>query len=309
MVSDRKRVSEPDQLAELSDRLAAEAELFVAEMNFGFLLKPKRKLFHTGWNADTAELDSFAYAWLASESHIASLIAIAKNDIPYTHWACLGRRVVAVAGRPTLLSWNGTMFEYLMPNLWMKQYPDTLFSQTARAAVLRHQEYGRACDIPWGISESACAEKVESGDYRYYAFGVRELAANPEQESSRVVAPYAALLALSVAPRAAIENLQAQVARGWLARYGFYEAADFTGSSQQETVVRIFMSHHQGMSLFSLNNVLHENCMSERFHREPMIDAVALLLQERCVRHALAQRNDSRSEVVGGKKELVRTVA
>ncbi len=309
MLRGRVIAEEPDQVKELTDRVCAEAERYVADMEFSFLLKPKRKLFHTGWNADTGQLDPFEYASLASEARIASLIAIAKNDVPHTHWARLGRKVVPTSGGPALLSWSGTMFEYLMPNLWMKQYPDTLLSQTARAAVLQHQEYGRTSNIPWGISESACAEKVEGGDYRYHAFGVPDLAANPEQERSRVVAPYAALLALSVAPRKAIENLQSQVSRGWLSRYGFYEAADFTSGSDQETLVRIFMAHHQGMSLLALNNVLHENCMAERFHREPMIEAVALLLREPVVRHALSQPCESGYAAAAEKKRLARAAA
>ncbi len=309
MLLGRAIAEEPDRVTELAHRVCAEVERYIAEMDFSFLLKPKRKLFHTGWNADTAELDPFEYASLASEARIASLIAIAKNDVPYTHWARLGRKAVPASGGPVLLSWSGTIFEYLMPNLWMKQYPDTLLSQTARAAVLQHQEYGRTSNIPWGISESASAEKVEGGDYRYHAFGVPDLAANPEQERSRVVAPYAALLALSVAPRAAIDNLQLQVSRGWLARYGFYEAADFTAGSDQETLVRIFMAHHHGMSLLALDNLLHENCMAERFHKEPMIEAVALLLHEPVVRHASSLPRESGYEAVSEKKRLVRTAA
>ncbi len=268
-----------------STHLADEAARYVQEMDFAFLLKPKRKLFHTGWNADSGELDAFEYDSLASESRIASIVAIAKNDVPYTHWARLGRRVIEADGRPTLLSWSGTMFEYLMPNLWMKRYPDTLLDQAACNSVHCQRQYGANFGMPWGISESACATKVPDNDYRYYAFGIPDLAANPEQDRPWVIAPYATLLALDVDPRAAIVNLQEQVRRGWLAPYGFYEAADFLGGAS-ETVVRIFMAHHHGMSLVALTNLLYEDRMRERFHREPMIEATALLLHERKARVA-----------------------
>ena len=273
---------DPSQVRHLAD----EAARYVQEMDFAFLLKPKRKLFHIGWNADTLQLDAFEYDSLASESRIASIIAIAKNDVPYTHWARLGRRVVQAAGGPTLLSWSGTMFEYLMPNLWMKRYPDTLLDQTACNAVRCQRQYGTNFGMPWGISESACATKVHDDDYRYYAFGIPDLAANPEQDRPWVIAPYATMLALDVDPRAAIENLQDQIRRGWLAPHGFYEAADFLGSTNRETLVRIFMAHHHGMSLVALSNLLHDDRMRERFHREPMIEATALLLHERRARFA-----------------------
>jgi len=272
--------------------LAQQAEQWVSEMDFSFLLKPKRKLFHTGWNADSGELDNYEYDLLASESRTASLIAIAKNDVPHTHWARLGRRVVKSAGNPVLLSWSGTMFEYLMPNLWMRRYADTLLDQSASAAVRCQQRYGRMLNIPWGVSECAAAERINGEDHRYYAFGVPDLAANPEQDRACVIAPYASLLALAVEPRRAIRNLEEQARRGWLARYGFYESADFADGSQ-ETLVKVFMAHHHGMSLVALDNLLNEGCMQERFHREPMIEATALLLHERAARRATARLRDN----------------
>ncbi len=201
------------------------------------------------------------------------------------------------------------MFEYLMPNLWMKRFPDTLLDQTICAAVKCQRRYGAESKIPWGTSESASSAKTECDDYRYYAFGVPALAANPEQERAWVVAPYATLLALAVAPRRAIQNLQAQVERGWLGKYGFYEAADFSNGGNRETLVRIFMAHHHGMSLLALDNVLHGNCMQERFHREPMIEATALLLHERPARSASHRRPGSDLPPVTAARQRARTAA
>ena len=260
-----------------SGALADQAARWVAEMDFAFLLKPKRKLFHVGWNAESGEHDNFEYDLLASESRTASLIAIAKNDVSHTHWARLGRRVLKAAGKPVLLSWSGTMFEYLMPNLWIRRYADTLLDQSIVGAVACQERVGRQLGRPWGVSECASAEKVAGGDHRYYAFGVPDLAANPEQEQACVIAPYATILALAVEPRRAIQNLRKQVERGWLGQYGFYESADFGCNSERETIVRVYMAHHHGMSLVAIDNLLNESRMQERFHREPMIEAVTLV--------------------------------
>ncbi len=266
--------------------LAEQAWQWIQEINFAFLLKPKRKLFYTGWNADSGQFDNYEYDLLASESRTASLIAIAKNDVTYTHWARLGRRVLKASGKPVLLSWSGTMFEYLMPHLWLRRYADTLLDQTLVGAVNCQEQYGRAMNLPWGVSECAGAEKVDGGDHRYYAFGVPDLAANPDQSHSWVIAPYATLLALDVSQRSAIRNLQSQAKRGWLGPFGFYESADFSPNAERETIVKVYMAHHHGMSLVALDNVLNNGVMQQRFHRDPMIESTALLLHEKPARRA-----------------------
>jgi cyclic beta-1,2-glucan synthetase len=250
----------------------------VGQMDFSFLFHPKRKVFHIGFDVETQQLDPSRYDLLASESRIASFIAIAKSDVPQENWLRLGRALVLADGRRALLSWSGTMFEYLMPLIWMKNFPNSLLDRATRAAVRCQRAYARRRRVPWGISESACSERVNGGDYRYHAFGVPDLALRPGQESHLVIAPYASVLALMTDPKAATANLKRQAAEGLLTRHGFYEAVDFTTT---RTVVRSYMAHHQGMSLLSLDNVLNGSCMQERFHLEPMVQATELLLHER----------------------------
>ncbi len=267
----------------LLDRLRQCADLaheLLREMEFGFLLHRKRKLLHIGYNVDTERLDVSRYDLLASEARIASFVAIAKSDIPQENWLRLGRALVLAEKQPALLSWSGTMFEYLMPLLWMKSFPGSLLDRGIRGAVKCQRRFAKRRGVPWGVSECACSERIE-GDFRYHAFGIPDLALRPVTETSLVIAPYASVLALMTQPCEAAANLQAQAARGWLGALGFHEAADFGDSGTREKMVPVYMAHHQGMSLVALDNVLNGDRMRERFHREPMVQATELLLHER----------------------------
>ena len=266
--------------------LAERAGELVAQMDFRFLFDADRKLLHIGFHVESGQLDESSYDLLASEARIASFIAIAKSDIPQENWRRLGRAHVLARGHKTLLSWSGTMFEYLMPLLWTKCFPNSLLDRATRAAVRCQCSYTTKQNVPWGISECASSERVE-GEYRYHAFGVPDLALRTDGQHRLVIAPYASVLALMIDPKAATANLKSHAAAGLLARCGFYEAVDHTSGA---TTVRSYMAHHQGMSLVALGNVLHHDCMQERFHRDLMVQATELLLHERPSRSAPVEK-------------------
>ncbi len=269
-------------------RIASLCEQLVRETDFSFLLDRRRKLLSIGYDVEAAQLHSACYDLLASEARIACFVAVAKGDIPQESWFLSSRSHVVVDGRPVLLSWTGTMFEYLMPSLWMRSYSDTLLERSKEAAVEAQQAYATSKHIPWGVSESAFAETDEEGNYCYRAFGVPQLALQ-QDEDRLVVAPYATFLALTVDPAAAIRNLRWMVKKGWLGAYGLYEAADFTPLAQRRRqryqLVRSWMTHHQGMSLLAIANFLKGHAAQNWFHRDARIQATELLLQERPVRH------------------------
>ncbi len=268
--------------------IISQCEGLIREMDFSFLLDKRRKLLSIGSDAETGKVHAACYDLLASEARIANFLAIANGQIPQESWFMMGRSYVVDHGRPVLVSWTGTMFEYLMPGLWMRAYPQTMLTQTKIAAVETQQRYAAEKRIPWGISESAYARVEENGNYAYRAFGVPQLAINHEEEERLVVAPYATMLALDVDPPAAIRNLRWMAKKGWFARYGFYEAADFSPearSSQRQpfALVRSWMVHHQGMSLLAIANFLCNGVVQNWFHRDPRVQATELLLQERPV--------------------------
>ena len=280
--------------------LARRALGFAEGMGFRFLYDPQRRILSIGFRLADAEgpgrLDTGYYDLLASEARLASFIAIARGELPQTHWFHLGRLVTSVAGSPTLLSWSGTAFEYLMPLLVMKSYPETLLDQTCRMAVRRQAEYAAGRDVPWGFSECAYNLTDRHGNYQYKAFGVPGLGLKRGLADELVVAPYATALAAMVDPQLAARNLRRLSDEGRAGAYGYYEAIDYTHATVGElaagettsggTVVRAFMAHHQGMTLVSLANVLLANRMVKRFHADPRVQATELLLQERIPRTA-----------------------
>ncbi len=279
-------------IAELQ-RIAAQCETLIREMDFSFLLDQRRKLLSIGSDAETGKVHAACYDLLASEARIAGFLAIAKGEIPQESWFTMGRAHVVDHGSPLLVSWTGTMFEYLMPSIWMRAYPETMLERTRAAAVRAQQLYAKENGIPWGISESGYAIIEENGNYSYRAFGVPHLAINQEEEPRLVVAPYATMLALDVDPAAAIKNLRWMAKKGWLARYGFYEAADYSpevrpSRRQRYALVRSWMAHHQGMSLLAIANFLEDRVVQNWFHRDARVQATELLLQERPVRHVPA---------------------
>jgi len=270
--------------AELVD-LARRAEQLVDQMDFSFLYDEERALFAIGYNVSSARLDSSHYDLLASEARLASLVAVAKGDVPVKHWFRLGRLRAKYASSPGLLSWSGSMFEYLMPLLVMRSYPDTLLDQTCLAVIERQIEYANGFGVPWGISEAAYNVMDLNMNYQYRAFGVPGLGLKPGLGEDLVVAPYATALAALVRTRAAAQNFEQLKAAGLEGLYGFYEAVDYTPSrlppSRKSVVVKAFMAHHQGMTLVALANLLSDFAMQRRFHADPRIKACALLLEER----------------------------
>jgi cyclic beta-1,2-glucan synthetase len=268
--------------------LADRARSMALAMEFNFLLDPNRLLLSIGYQVSEGALDPSCYDLLASEARLASFIAIAKGDAPARHWFRLSHAVTPVAGGAALISWSGSMFEYLMPSLVMRAPAESLLEQTNRLIVRRQIEYGASLHIPWGVSESAYNARDLERTYQYSNFGVPGLGLKRGLGDSAVIAPYATALASMVDPQAAARNFDRLDASGALGGYGFYEALDFTPSrtpeGQRAAVVQAFMAHHQGMTITALADALLDGRMRRRFHAEPMVRATELLLQERMPR-------------------------
>ena len=271
--------------------LAARAHEYVQEMDFRFLFDDRRKLFSIGFQHGTATLDNSYYDLLASEARITSFIAIAKDEVDPEHWFRLGRSIAATLRTQTLLSWSGSMFEYLMPLLVMRSFPFTLLDQTYHGAVRRHISYGTERGVPWGISESAYNMRDRLQNYQYRGFGVPELALKRGLRSDLVIAPYATMLALLVEPHQAVRNLAALEAEGALGPYGFRDAIDYTRPTQDSRrgLVRTYMAHHIGMSIVALTNALRRQIWQKRFHTDPLVRSAELMLHERIPRRLIAQ--------------------
>jgi cyclic beta-1,2-glucan synthetase len=268
--------------------LAKRAEAFAWEMDFRLLYDPDTRRFRIGYNASADRHDANHYDLLASEARLASFFAIAKGDAPLEHWFHLGRPIVRTAGGLSLVSWGGSMFEYLMPPLLLRSQPGTLLAQSERAAVETQRRWARQLGIPWGVSESAFAAFDPGGSYRYQSFGVPELGLRRGLARDRVVTPYAAALALPICPRAAAENLREFDAMALGGSFGLFEAADFSSErlppGQRYTPVRSYMAHHQGMILAALDNLLNGDVLVRRFHTDLRMRAAELLLHERIPR-------------------------
>ncbi|MBI5534124.1 MAG: cyclic beta 1-2 glucan synthetase [Deltaproteobacteria bacterium] len=267
------------RIASLAQRCSS-----LTDAEFSFLYDPRRKLLAIGYWVTDRRLDGSFYDLLASESRLASYLAIASGQVPFDHWFALGRRLTTASGRQVLLSWSGSMFEYLMPLLVMPEFGGTLLDQTCSAAVARQIEYGKQRGVPWGISESCYNLTDVEGTYQYRAFGVPGLGLQRGLSDDVVISPYASVLGLLVDPQSACANLQ-RLADKALGPYGFYDAVDYTPSrldeGEQAAVVQTFMAHHHGMSLLALAQTVLGPKMQDRFLRNPDLRAAALLLQER----------------------------
>jgi cyclic beta-1,2-glucan synthetase len=268
-----------------SERLAEQAATFAGAMDFKMFYSEVRHLFAVGYNLAHERLDGAHYDLLASEAALTSFLAVARGEVPKKHWFRLGRPCTKIGGRVALLSWGGTMFEYLMPRLLLPCLPDTLLDESQRAAAWAQRDYGRQRRVPWGISESAFSALDAELNYQYQAFGVPRLGLKRGLANDLVIAPYAAALAVMVSPHEAVKNLQRLAAEGGEGPFGFYEAIDYTPErlprGRRRVIVQCFMAHHQGMSFLSFANCLQNNRMVERFQAEPMVRATELLLQER----------------------------
>ncbi len=265
--------------------IASRSYYFADVMEYGFLFVESRQLLSIGYDGATGQVHSACYDLLSSEARIASFLAVAKGDIPQQSWFRLDRSHVLVNGRAALLSWTGTMFEYMMPSLWMETFPNTLISRSLESAVRIQRDHVRSLkrgNIPWGISESGFAQTDSLGRYGYQAWGIPSLALKYGAEDGPVIAPYASFLALPLLRKDALSNLKKMASLGWLGRYGFYEAADYIDGKEPK-LVRSWMAHHQGMSLLALLNLLHDNIVQRWFHANPRVRAAELLLHEKPV--------------------------
>ena len=275
--------------------LASRAESYFQQMNFSFLFDNQRQVFHIGYNVESNHLDPNYYDLMASEARIASLIAIARGDVPQSHWLHLARPLTQVGDRRVLLSWSGTMFEYLMPTLLVESYPNTLLDQSCDAAVEEQIRYAARKNVPWGISESSYYVFDSAQTYQYQAFGVPSLGYKRGLSDDLVITPYASILALPFAPQAVMQNLAWFEKNKMWGLYGLYESVDFTvrhlKTGEDFAIISTFMAHHQGMILLSLSNYLLNKRMVRRFHADARIESIELLLQEQTSLRAPTERS------------------
>jgi cyclic beta-1,2-glucan synthetase len=266
--------------------LSSESMRFATEMDFGFLMDKSRLLLSIGYEIERQHLHQACYDLLCSEARIAAFITVAKGEAPQQSWFKLGRIHTMAYGQPVLISWTGTMFEYMMPNIWMRSYPDTLVSRTLSGVVAIQRAFGKEHGIPWGISESGWAGMDDHGHYHYQAFGIPQIALKWDAVAGPVVSPYSTCLALGVEPVEALRNLKRMAKMGWTGAYGFYEAADYQESTKTPKLVREWMAHHQGMSLLAVLNLLYDNIVQDWFHANAHLEATQLLLHEKPMHEA-----------------------
>jgi hypothetical protein len=276
---------DPDDWLVRGQKLLHRIEALINAVDFSPLYDRKTKLFHLGYRVTLRETDQVLYDLLASEARLSSFIAIALGHVPVSHWHALGRTMTRVGRHTMLLSWSGSMFEYLMPWIFLQTYKDTVWDRTYRTVVRRQIEYAHQRGIPFGISESGYYAFDYRMNYQYRAFGVPSLGFKRGLEQDLVVAPYATILGLPFAKRQGLKDLHKLSDLGALGKYGYYEAVDFTPErlpeNQRSAVIRSYMAHHQGMSLLTLANLLSPQKIYERFHRDKRVQAAELLLQER----------------------------
>ena len=269
-----------DQIEAISQRI----DFHLERMEFDFLFDQQREVFYLGYQVDSGQMDQNHYDLLGSEARTASLFAIGLNQVPRSHWLHMARPFTAINGTPTLISWNGSMFEYLMPNLFTLIYPETLLEQTSWGVVDAQIDYGKKKNVPWGISESSYYLFDQADNYQYRGFGVPSLGRKRGLANDLVIAPYASLMAVGVNPRAVLENIQALIDEGALGHFGFYESIDYTKSrlpvGQDKAIIKSYMAHHHGMALVAFGNYLNERRVLDRVHTDPRIKTTELLLQE-----------------------------
>lgn len=266
-------------------RIASEADKLFSEMDFAFLFDRERKIFVIGYGVAEDRRDNSFYDLLASESRLASFVAIAKGDVPQEHWFRLGRQLTRVKGGRALVSWSATMFEYLMPVLVTRAYRGTLLEETFHSVVARQKEYGDQMHVPWGISEAGYNARDLHLNYQYGPFGIPGLGLKRGLSDELVVSAYSTMLAGLVSPKEALLNLRRLEELGVLGRFGFYESIDYTPErvpvKPTQVVLKSFMAHHQGMSLVAINNLMNKFVVQNHFHADPLVQATELLLQER----------------------------
>jgi cyclic beta-1,2-glucan synthetase len=272
------------ELFDQINNLAHSIEFHLERMEFKFLFDEQREVFYLGYQLESGRMDQNHYDLLASEARTASLFAIAQNQVPRSHWLHLARPFTSISGIPTLVSWNGSMFEYLMPNLFTYTYPETLLDETSKGVVQAQIDYGTQNKVPWGISESSYYMFDQAENYQYKGFGVPSLGRKRGLANDLVISPYASLLAINIKPRAVLENIEALKNEGALGHFGFYESIDYTKSrlpiGQDKAIIKSYMAHHQGMIMVAFGNFLKTRRVIDRVHNDPRIKTTELLLQE-----------------------------
>ncbi len=280
----RKNLENIHRIKGQIDQLIERLDCLIDNMEFAPLYCSKRKLFSIGYSVEEEQLTKSYYDLLASEARQASLIAIARGEVKREHWHMLDRTLTIVDGQMGLVSWTGTMFEYLMPLLLMKNFTHTLWDETYQFVIKCQQDYGKKRKVPWGVSESGFYSFDYRLNYQYKAFGIPNLGLKRGLKNDTVISPYSTLLALGISPKTSVENMRVLIRDGLEGAHGFYEAADFTHERLSEgrcSVVKSYMAHHQGMGLVAIANLVHDNTMRKRFHRDPYIKAAEILLQEK----------------------------
>ncbi|MDY6846815.1 MAG: glucoamylase family protein [Chloroflexota bacterium] len=269
-----------DLIKNLQEKIA----FYLERMEFDFLFDNNREVFYLGYQVGSGRLDKNHYDLLSSEARTASLYAIAQNQVPRSHWLHMSRPFTSVDGIPTLMSWNGSMFEYLMPNLFTKTYPETLLEQTSKGVVRAQINYGKQKKVPWGISESSYYRFDQAENYQYKGFGVPNLGRKRGLERDLVIAPYASLMAVGIDPHAVLDNVAHLEEQNAMGHFGFYESIDYTRSrlpiGKDKAVIKSYMAHHQGMIMVALSNFLASKSIIDRIHKDPRIKSAELLLQE-----------------------------
>ena len=276
------------ELIRLSDDIGSilrRMEGYISQPDYSYLFDEQKQLFFIGYNLDTAKHDSSYYDLLASEANLTSLIAIARSDVPQRHWFMLGRTLTDSGSGKALLSWGGTMFEYLMPLLVIKDFSGTVLSESFRAVVKAQRRYGDRMGVPWGVSESGYSGVDFEKTYQYKAFGVPGLGLKRGLSEDLVVSPYSSFLALPIDLEESLTNIRRLEREGLRGQYGFYEAIDYTPErltkNEKGHIVKAFLAHHQGMILVSIVNILQNGVFQERFHSDPSIQSTELLLHEK----------------------------
>ncbi len=266
--------------------ISAESFQKALNMDFSFLVHEGRQLLSIGYEVEARKLHDACYDMLSSEARIATFIAVSRGELPHQSWFKMARIHTAAFGRFILLSWTGTMFEYLMPSLWMRSYPGTLIEHSLSSAVEIQRRFARPLGIPWGISECGYGQVDDAGHYHYQAFGIPQISLKWDAAAGPVISPYSTFLALETNAAEALRNLHRMEDAGWTGAYSFYESADFSASRKKPVLVREWMAHHQGMALLAVLNLLDNNIVQEWFHANREFQANELLLHEKSVRKA-----------------------
>ena len=306
-----------DKLLESSDEkndIIGRLDKLINEMDFSLLYDKKKNVFSIGYNLEEGRLTNSFYDLLASEARQTSFLAVAKHVAPVKHWFSLGRSLTKLNRDKGLVSWTGTMFEYLMPLLVMKNYPNTLLDETYNFVIKSQMIYAKKKNVVWGISESAFYNFDINLNYQYKALGVPWLGLKRGLLDDTVISPYSTMLALMVKPVLAYKNLKELLKYDMLGQYGFYEAIDFTpgrlkllNGEKNFAQIKSYMAHHQGMSLVAINNVINDFIMQERFHSNVYVKAAEFLLQEK-VPGSIIYTKDSKEKVVAPKKVYFESV-